>query len=124
MVQKKKKNCVHVYNLKRFIEKGTAFGDAKRSVLSTCGEPAPKGVMGIPAGTGITRQTRRRYQSGVTAGSRPELSLRTRVRSQEAHKPVSKDMGSKAFGATEEPSSTMIGGHRLHDRSHLHSLMK
>lgn len=42
---KKKKDCVHVYNLKRFIEKSTMLGGAKRSVLSTCEEPAPKGVM-------------------------------------------------------------------------------
>ncbi|KAI9552667.1 hypothetical protein GHT06_020540 [Daphnia sinensis] len=119
---KKKKDCVNVSNLKRFIEKDTAFGDAKKSVVSTCGEPAPKGVMGTPAGTGITRQTRRREQSKVTAGLRPELSTCTRVQSQKAHIPVSKAMGSKVLGATE-PSSTVIGGHRLRDQSHLRSPM-
>jgi hypothetical protein len=42
---KKKRDFVHVSKLKRFVEKKISLGDAKKSVLRTCGEPAPKGVM-------------------------------------------------------------------------------
>jgi hypothetical protein len=47
---KKKRDCVHVSKLKRFIEKKrSVIGGTEQSVLCTCGEPAPKGVMGTPA---------------------------------------------------------------------------
>jgi hypothetical protein len=120
---KKKRDCVHVSKLKRFIEKKpSVIGGAEQSVLCTCGEPAPKGVVGTPAGTGTTRQTEPREQSGVTAGSQPKLSTRTRVRFQEAHQPVTEVVGSKAMITTDEPSSTLVGGHRLRSRSHLRSM--
>ena len=42
---KKKKNCVHVSKLKRFVERATI---PSKPALSTCGEPAPRIVKGIP----------------------------------------------------------------------------
>ncbi len=93
------------------------LSDAASSVLSTCGEPAPKGVMGTPAGTGTTRQTGRREQSGVTADPRSKPLTCTRVRSQQTLKP----MPSKTFITNDNSSSTVVGGHRLRSRRHLSS---
>ena len=77
---------------------------------------------GYPCSTGTTRQKKPRKQSRVTAGSQPKLSTRTRVRFQEAHNPSTEVVGSKVMDATDEPSSTVVVGHRLRSRSHLRSI--
>lgn len=108
---KKKKECVHVSKLKRFVERATI--PSKPS--AQCGEPAPRIVKGTPAGTGTTRRVGRREQGGSTAGSQPGLSARTRVRSQ-----VPCKNSSEPLNEIGDECSTTVGGHRLRSRSRLH----